>query len=84
MDNSLFIEKIATPVTSFPTSFADNWPYILMIVLTILDITLRAIALWKSARAGSKIWFIALMILNTLGLLPLIYILFFAPKSEKK
>ncbi|HQG57385.1 MAG TPA: DUF5652 family protein [Candidatus Dojkabacteria bacterium] len=55
-----------------------------MIVLTILDITLRAIALWKSARAGSKIWFIALMILNTLGLLPLIYILFFAPKSEKK
>lgn len=35
-------------------------------------------ALWVAARAGSKPWFIALLIINTMGLLEIIYIFWFS------
>lgn len=34
----------------------------------------KGIALWIAARAGSKPWFIALLLINTLGLLEILYI----------
>lgn len=34
----------------------------------------KGIALWKAARAGSKPWFIVLLIVNTVGILEIIYI----------
>lgn len=52
--------------------------------LILLDMTIRAIALWKAARADQMIWFISLMIFNTMGLLPLIYLLFFVRKPIQK
>ncbi|HAZ16913.1 MAG TPA: hypothetical protein DCY49_03355 [Candidatus Jacksonbacteria bacterium] len=42
----------------------------------------KGIALWKSARLGSKGWFIALFILNTVGILEIIYIFAIAKKKE--
>jgi hypothetical protein len=32
-------------------------------------------ALWRSARAGQKVWYVVLLILNTLGILEIIYII---------
>lgn len=43
----------------------------------------KGIALWKAARNGSKPWFIALLIVNTVGILEIIYIFFFSKKNEK-
>lgn len=43
--------------------------------LMILDLILRGIALWRSGRAGQKYWFIALLIINSVGILPAIYLL---------
>jgi hypothetical protein len=39
-------------------------------------------ALWKSAQRGQKYWFVALMIINTLGILDIIYIYFVAKDSK--
>lgn len=83
MDNTLLSEYVICRNCGNGFDFATSWPYFLILALSILDLIVRAIALWKSARAGSKAWFVALMILNTLGVLPLVYILFFAPKTEK-
>jgi len=44
-------------------------------VLLIADLVLRGFALYKSAQKEQKIWFIALLIVNSLGVLPLIYLL---------
>lgn len=41
----------------------------------------KAAALWRAARSGSKPWFIALFLINTLGILEILYIFVF---SEKK
>lgn len=45
------------------------------IVLMLVDLVLRGMALWKSARNGHNVWFIFLLIINSVGILPLIYIL---------
>ena len=48
-----------------------------IIVLAIWDGVWKLIALWKSARHGQLAWFICLAIFNTLGILPILYILLF-------
>ncbi len=35
----------------------------------------KGLALWRSARAGQKVWYIVLLIVNTLGILEIIYLL---------
>ena len=51
-------------------------------LLAIWTIVWKGIALWKSARNGSNIWFIVLLIVNTLGILEIIYIFFFSEKKK--
>jgi len=48
-------------------------PY--LIVIALVDLVLRGITLWRSAKASQKYWFIALLVVNSLGLLPLAYLI---------
>ena len=41
----------------------------------------KGIALWKAARNGSVPWFILLLIVNTLGILEILYIYVFSKKG---
>lgn len=42
-------------------------------------------ALWKAARLKEKVWFIVLLIVNTLGILEILYIFIFSKgKKEPK
>ncbi len=52
-----------------------GWIAALIIVLTIIDLVLRGLALWRSAREGHTAWFVALLIVNTVGILPAVYLL---------
>lgn len=54
------------------------------LVLMLLDLILRGVALWRAARANQNFWFIALLVLNTLSILPVIYLVFFADESLYK
>ena len=53
-------------------------------VLVILIILLKGFALWHAAKRNEKWWFIALLVLNTAGLLDLVYVVFFANVLPKK
>lgn len=53
----------------------------LIAILVIWELIWKAIALWKSARNDQIGWFVVLAILNSLGILPIIYILFFQKKK---
>ena len=48
-----------------------------IIILAIWDGVWKLIALWKSARNNQLAWFICLAIFNTIGILPILYILCF-------
>ena len=47
----------------------------LLFSLLAADIILKGISLYKSARKEQKVWFVALLLINSLGVLPLIYLL---------
>ena len=46
-----------------------------IVLLAIWEGVWKLIAMWKSARHGQLAWFICLAIFNTIGILPIIYIL---------
>ena len=46
----------------------------------VWTIVWKGIALWKAAQLGHRRWFVVLLILNTLGILEIIYIYFVARK----
>ena len=54
-----------------------------MWILLIWSGVWKAIALWKSARNKHTAWFIVMFIVNTIGILPIIYIAFFSKPKKK-
>jgi hypothetical protein len=59
----------------------NQWMY-LFVILLIWETVWKGIALWKAAKETQKYWFIAILILNTVGILPILYIFVF--KKGKK
>jgi len=43
-------------------------------ILLVWTIVWKALGLWKAARKGDLAWFIIMLIINTAGILPIIYI----------
>ena len=58
--------------------------YIFFIIIGLFELVLKGIALWQAAKRGEKGWYISILVFNTVGLLPLIYILFFSKKDVNK
>lgn len=54
---------------------------LIMLALIAWVLYWKGTALWKAARLGEKWWFIALLIVNTLGILEILYIYFFSKKN---
>jgi hypothetical protein len=57
-------------------------PWVLAAVV-VWSLTWKGIALWQAALRGEKWWFVAFMIINTLGLLEIFYIYVIAPKPAR-
>ena len=55
----------------------------LLAVILIWTLTWKLLALWKSARNGQVIWFIAFVFVNTVGILPILYIYIFSKWKKK-
>jgi hypothetical protein len=51
------------------------WFIPIIIILSIWDAVWKLIAIWKAARNNHLAWFICIAIFNTIGILPIIYIL---------
>ena len=52
-------------------------------VLIIWELFWKGLALWKAAKRNDKIWYIVLLVLNTAGLLEILYIFVFARREDK-
>jgi len=50
-------------------------------VLVVWSLIWKGIALWKAARNESVRWYIALLIINTFGILEILYIFYFSQKK---
>ena len=56
---------------------------LLMVLAALWTLPWKGYALWRAARIGDTWWFIALLVLNTLAILDIIYIFLLAPKRER-
>ena len=70
------INLLSQPQSS---TFLKVAPWVLA-VLIVWSLIWKGMALWKAARLSSKGWFIVLLIVNTFGILEIIYIFFVAKK----
>lgn len=61
-----------------------GWALILMVIVGVWEFIWKAIALWGAARNTQKVWYIFILLFNTAGILPIIYILFFQKKKGRK
>ncbi|MDP4007296.1 MAG: DUF5652 family protein [bacterium] len=41
----------------------------------------KGVALWRAAKRGEKKWFVALLVINTLAVLEILYIFIFSKKQ---
>lgn len=61
----------ALGVAGFPAAF---------FLILAWSLVWKGLALWHAARRGEEWWFIALLVINTLGILEIIYLFFFAKR----
>lgn len=57
---------------------------ILLFIALLWTVAIKGYALWHAAKRAEKWWFIALLVINTFGILELVYLIFFAKLWPKK
>ena len=56
---------------------------IVFALVVLWSIVWKGLALWKSARNSHRGWFIALLVINTLGILEILYIYYFSKQIKR-
>ena len=56
----------------------------LLIVVIAWCLVWKGLALWRAARSGAKIWFVVLLLVNTLGILDILYYFYVHKKKWGK
>ena len=62
--------------------FHHMLPFI--IVLTIFELVMKLIAMWHAGRKNQLAWFIVIGVINTAGILPIIYLLINRKKKPEE
>lgn len=61
--------------------FSGVWFGIMTLILW--EVVWKALAMWKSARNNHLAWYICILIFNTAGILPIIYLIIYRNKNKK-
>lgn len=70
----------------YPGMFSGNFLAgftFLLIPLLIWSLFWKGYSLWRAAKNDSKGWFIALLLINTMGILDILYIYVFGKTAKK-
>jgi hypothetical protein len=57
----------------------NSW---LIFLLMVWVLPWKAVALWKAAKNDHKTWFVALLVINTMAVLEILYIFVFGKKKD--
>ena len=60
------------------------WLTFVLFLALAWSLAWKGVALWKAAKNGHKKWFVALLIVNTLAILEIIYIFYFSKPKDNK
>jgi len=71
--------KAAFPNTNMDQALLD----ILILLVLLWTLPWKGVALWKASKKNHLIWFIVLLIVNTLAILEILYIFWFSKLDNK-
>ena len=60
------------------------WFLLALLLFGLWDLIWKGIGLWHAAKHNQRGWFIALLFINLVGLLPIIYLIWFKPKEAEQ
>ena len=63
---------------------STNVAIAIVVVIAIWSLVWKGIALWKSSRKNQLAWFIVLLVVNTIGILEILYIYVFSEMGTRK
>ena len=73
-----------TDFAALTTFFSGNpLVFAVFLLLAVWSLIWKGFALWKAARLGQRNWFIAILIVNSIGILEIIYIYWFSRKQRE-
>jgi hypothetical protein len=56
--------------------------YAWLIALAVIwELVWKGLALWRAAKNDSRAWFVALLVLNSVGILPILYLYVFGKRE---
>lgn len=55
--------------------------FFFFVILIFWSLVWKGLALWKAAKNGDKAWYIFLLVVNTVGILEILYIYVFSKKE---
>ncbi|MBS3074518.1 hypothetical protein J4447_03640 [Candidatus Pacearchaeota archaeon] len=61
-----------------------NLPQWLLVVVIAWTLVWKGFALWRAAKLSHKIWFVIILVINTLGILEILYLFLFSKLDLKK
>lgn len=61
----------------FPGNINIYW----VLAFVVLDLFFKGIALWRSVKHNQRNWFVVLLIINSAGILPILYLTIFDKKK---
>lgn len=59
-----------------------NQQQLIIFVVMVWDLVWKGLGMWKAAKNNHPKWFIAMLAINTLGILPIVYIKFFQKPGQ--
>lgn len=59
---------------------ADQWIRWIILLAVLWTLPWKGVALWKAVKNNSKWWFVIILVVNTLGILEILYIFYFSRK----
>ncbi|MBN2454277.1 hypothetical protein JXB11_01900 [Candidatus Woesearchaeota archaeon] len=67
---------------AYPMEAISAYLILLVLVFAVWEAVWKGIALWKAGRNNQLAWFVVIFIFNTMGILPIVYILWFQKKAR--
>lgn len=65
-----------------PDDVSTTWK-VLIAIMVLWDLAWRGIALWRASHRNQSGWFIVLLVVNSVGMLPIIYLLSHPQQAPK-
>ena len=80
----MYWNNFYSPWMSFGGGLFTGLGSVLFVAALIWSVVWKGLALWRAAREGSKPWFVALLVVNALGILDILYLYVFSKKERPK